>query len=216
MSDASDREGFAAFMLRLRGKGGVPKHVISAFEATPRGAFLDMHYHDSPGRIACCRSSAARRSKARICRLRSSRRLAFEPGHRVLEIGTGSGYTAAVISRLAGRVTTLDRYKTLIDLAKQRFELFGIQNVTAKQADGNNGLANEGPFDRIVVWAAFDSHPRIFVDQLSSGGAMVAAIGPEEGKQTLVRLTKVGSRFDREEIGEVRFQPLLKGAAAVL
>ena len=75
---------------------------------------------------------------------------------------------------------------------------------------------NEGPFDRIVVWAAFDSHPRIFVDQLSSGGTMVAAIGPEEGVQTLVRLTKVGSRFDREEIGEVRFQPLLRGAAAVL
>jgi len=216
MSEAFDREGFAAFMLRLRGKGGVPKHVISAFEATPRGAFLDMHYRelawsDRMLPIECGEAIEGADLQAQIISA-----LSFEPGHRVLEIGTGSGYTAAVISRLAGRITTLDRYKTLIDLAKQRFELFGIQNVTAKQADGNNGLANEGPFDRIVVWAAFDSHPRIFVDQLSSGGAMVTAIGPQEGKQTLVRLIKVGSRFDREEIGEVRFQPLLKGAAAVL
>ena len=85
-----------------------------------------------------------------------------------------------------------------------------------RQGDGSSGLAAEGPFDRIVVWAAFDSHPRIFVDQLSSGGTMVAAIGPEEERQVLVRLTKLGSRFEREDIGVVRFQPIARGLAAVL
>ncbi|MFI0843163.1 protein-L-isoaspartate(D-aspartate) O-methyltransferase [Mesorhizobium sp. IMUNJ 23232] len=216
MIGGPDREGFAAFMLRLRGRGGVSNAVIAAFEATPRAPFLAGHFHDLAWSdrmlpIACGEAIEGADLQAQVISA-----LAFEPGNRVLEIGTGSGYTAAVISRLAGRVTTIDRYKTLVDQAKQRFEQFGIQNVIVRQADGANGLASEGPFDRIVVWAAFDSHPRIFVDQLSTGGTMVAAIGPEEGKQVLVRLTKVGSRFEREDIGEVRFQPILKGAAAVL
>ena len=216
MIGGPDREGFAAFMLRLRGRGGVPNAVISAFEATPRAPFLAGHYYnlawsDRMLPIECGEAIEGADLQAQVISA-----LAFEPGNRVLEIGTGSGYTAAVISRLAGRVTTIDRYKTLVDQARQRFEQFGIQNVTTRQADGANGLASEGPFDRIVVWAAFDSHPRIFVDQLSTGGTMIAAIGPEEGKQVLVRLTKVGSRFEREDIGEVRFQPILKGAAAVL
>src|ERR687897_974395 len=89
-----DREGFAAFLLRLRGKGVVPKALIAA--------------------------------------------LAIEPGNRVLEIGTGSGYTAAVMSRLAARVVTIDRYKTLVEQAKQRFEALGIGNVIVRQADGSN------------------------------------------------------------------------------
>ncbi|MEQ1954457.1 protein-L-isoaspartate(D-aspartate) O-methyltransferase [Mesorhizobium sp. CN2-181] len=210
------REGFAAFMLRMRGKGGVTGNVLAAFEATPRAPFLAGHFHDLAWSdrmlpIGCGEAIEGADLQAQILSA-----LAFEPGNRVLEVGTGSGYTAAVISRLAGRVTTIDRYKSLVEQARMRFEQFGIQNVIARQADGANGLASEGPFDRIVVWAAFDSHPRIFVDQLSTGGTMVAAIGPEEGKQVLVRLTKVGSRFEREDIGEVRFQPILKGAAAVL
>ncbi|MDQ6432935.1 protein-L-isoaspartate(D-aspartate) O-methyltransferase [Mesorhizobium sp. LHD-90] len=216
MIGGPDREGFAAFMLRMRGRGGVPAHVLSAFEATPRGPFLsgqfqELAWSDRALPIECGEAIEGADLQAQIVAA-----LGFEPGNRVLEIGTGTGYTAAVISRLAGRVTTLDRYKTLVEQARMRFEQFGIQNVIARQADGTSGLANEGPFDRIVVWAAFDSHPRIFVDQLSTGGTMVAAIGPEEGKQVLVRLTKVGSRFEREDIGAVRFQPILKGAAAVL
>lgn len=216
MIGAPGREGFAAFMLRMRGKGGVTGNVLAAFEATPRAPFLAGHFHDLAWSdrmlpIECGEAIEGADVQAQILSA-----LAFEPGNRVLEVGTGSGYSAAVISRLAGRVTTIDRYKTLVEQARMRFEQFGIQNVIARQADGANGLSSEGPFDRIVVWAAFDSHPRVFVDQLSTGGTMVAAIGPEEGKQVLVRLTKVGSRFEREDIGEVRFQPILKGAAAIL
>src|SRR5262245_51772905 len=212
----ADREGFAAFMLRSRGRRGVSKEIISAFEATPRAAFLpgqfyDIAWSDRMLPIDCGEAIEGADLQALVIAA-----LRIEQGNRVLEIGTRSGYTAAVMSRFAGRITTLDRFKTLVDQARQRFEQFGIQNVHARQADGSSGLAAEGPFDRIVVWAAFDSHPRLFVDQLSSGGTMVAAIGPEEGRQVLVRLTKVGSRFEREDIGEVRFQPIAKGVARAL
>jgi protein-L-isoaspartate(D-aspartate) O-methyltransferase len=209
-----EREGFAAFMLRLRGRG-IARDVVAAFEATPRAAFVPQHHEphawsDRMLPIDCGEAIEGVDTQAHVIAS-----LGFEPGHRVLEIGTGSGFSAAVISRLAGRVITLDRYKTLTDQAKQRFEQLCITNVTVRQADGAHGLAAEGPFDRIVVWCAFDSHPRLFVDQLASGGYMVAPIGPEEGRQVLARLTKVGSRFDREDIGEVRLQPFIKGVAAV-
>ncbi|TIT27962.1 MAG: protein-L-isoaspartate O-methyltransferase, partial [Mesorhizobium sp.] len=107
-------------------------------------------------------------------------------------------------------------YKTLAEQAKQRFEAIGIGNVIVRQADGSNGLANEAPFDRIVAWAAFDSLPRFLLDQLSSGGIVIAPIGPEEGEQVLAKLTKVGSRFEREDIGLVRLQPILRSVAAVI
>ena len=105
---------------------------------------------------------------------------------------------------------------TLTEQAKQRFEALGIGNVIVRQADGSGGLPAEGPFDRIVAWAAFDSLPRFLLDQLSSGGIVIAPIGPEEGEQVLAKLTKVGSRFEREDIGLVRLQPILRSVAAVI
>jgi protein-L-isoaspartate(D-aspartate) O-methyltransferase len=211
-----DREGFAAFLLRLRGKGVVPKPLIAAFEATPRRGFLSAQFHpiawsDRMLPIECGEAIEGADLQAAVIAA-----LAIEPGNRVLEIGTGSGYTAAVMSRLAARVVTIDRYKTLVEQAKQRFEALGIGNVIVRQADGSNGLANEAPFDRIVAWAAFDSLPRFLLDQLSSGGIVIAPIGPEEGEQVLAKLTKVGSRFEREDIGLVRLQPILRSVAAVI
>ena len=134
----------------------------------------------------------------------------------MLEVGTGSGFTAAVMARLAARVVTVDRYRTLVEQAQQRFETLGITNVLARLADGSNGLPGEGPFDRIVVWAAFESLPRPFIDQLSTNGIMIAPIGPDEDVQVLAKLTKVGSRFEREDIARVRLQPVVKGIAAAI
>jgi protein-L-isoaspartate(D-aspartate) O-methyltransferase len=210
-----DREGFAAFLLRLRGKGTAPKALVAAFEATPRGGFLAGQYHslawsDRMLPIECGEAIEGADLQAAVIAA-----LAIEPGNRVLEIGTGSGFSAAVMARLAGRVVTVDRYKSLVEQARQRFEALGITNVVARQFDGANGL-NDGPFDRIVVWAAFDSLPRFLLDQLSSGGIVIAPIGPEEGEQVLAKLTKVGSRFEREDIGVVRLQPILPGVASKL
>ncbi len=211
-----DREGFAAFLLRLRGKGIVAKNLIAAFEATPRRGFLpdrwqSVAWAEGMIPIECGEAIEGVDLQAEI--LHS---LVIEPGHRVLEIGTGSGYSAAVMARLAARVVTVERYKTLTEQARQRFEALSITNAFVRQADGSNGLASEGPFDRIVAWAAFESLPRGFVDQLSSGGVMIAPIGPSEGEQVLARLTKIGSRFEREDIGKVRLQPIASGVAAVI
>ncbi|AZO01989.1 MULTISPECIES: protein-L-isoaspartate(D-aspartate) O-methyltransferase [unclassified Mesorhizobium] len=211
-----DREGFAAFLLRLRGRGTAPKALVAAFEATPRRGFLAAQFHsiawsDGMLPIECGEAIEGADLQAAVIAA-----LHIEPGNRVLEIGTGSGYTAAVMSRLAARVITIDRYKTLTEQAKQRFEALAISNVIVRQADGSNGLPNEGPFDRIVAWAAFDSLPRFLLDQLSSGGIVIAPIGPEEGEQVLAKLTKVGSRFEREDIGMVRLQPILRSVAAVI
>ena len=211
-----DREGFAAFLLRLRGRGTVPKALIAAFEATPRRGFLAPHFHqiawsDRMLPIECGEAIEGADMQAAVIAA-----LAIEAGNRVLEIGTGSGYTAAVMSRLAARIVTVDRYKTLVEQARQRFEALGIGNVVVRQADGSGGLPAEGPFDRIVAWAAFDSLPRFLLDQLSSGGIVIAPIGPEEGEQVLAKLTKVGSRFEREDIGLVRLQPILRSVAAII
>ncbi len=216
LADDEDREGFAAFLLRLRGKGIVPKPLVSAFEATPRRAFLAAQLHpiawtDRMLPIECGEAMEGADLQAAVIAA-----LSLEPGSRVLEIGTGSGFTAAVMSRLAARVATIDRYRTLVEQARQRFEELGITNVIARQADGSSGLVNEGPFDRIVVWAAFESLPRFLLEQLSSGGTVIAPIGPPEEEQVVAKLTKVGSRFEREDIGTVRLQPILPGMAAVI
>jgi len=213
---ADDREGFAAFLLRLRGRGMVPKEMIEAFEATPRRAFIPaqwnaMAWSERMLPIECGETIEGADLQAAVIAA-----LAIEPTSRVLEIGTGSGYTAAVMARLAARVVTVERFKTLTELARQRVEALGIANAFVRQADGSNGLPGEGPFDRIVVWASFDGLPRAFVDQLSSGGVMIAPIGPGEGEQVLAKLTKLGSRFEREDLGPVRFQPMAQGVAAVI
>ena len=211
-----DREGFAAFLLRLRGRDIVPKNLIAAFEATPRRDFIAGHFHsvawsDRMLPIECGEAIEGVDLQAAVISA-----LNIEPGNRVLEVGTGSGYTAAVMMRLAVRVVTVERFKTLIENARKRFEMLGLTNALVRQADGSNGLTGEGPFDRIVVWAAFESYPRMFVDQLSNGGTMIAPIGPKEGEQVLCKLTKIGSRFEREDLCVVRLQHLARGVAAVI
>jgi protein-L-isoaspartate(D-aspartate) O-methyltransferase len=211
-----EREAFASFLLRLRGKGIVARELVSAFEAVPRRTFVPERWQNaawSEGMIPieCGEVVEAPDLQAQIIAA-----LAIEPGHRVLEIGTGSGFSAAVMARLAARVVTVERYKTLTDLARQRFEALGIVNAFVRQADGSQGLPAEAPFDRIVVWAAFDSLPRSFADQLSSGGVMITPVGPDEGIQMLNKLTKIGSRFEREDIGEVRMQPIIRSVAQAI
>ncbi|HTV67016.1 MAG TPA: protein-L-isoaspartate(D-aspartate) O-methyltransferase [Rhizobiaceae bacterium] len=213
---ADERESFAAFLLRLRGKGIVAKNLIAAFEATPRKAFIDPQYQPLAWSERMLPIECGEAIEGADLQALTISALEIEPGHKILEVGAGSGYTAGVMARLAGKVVTIERYKRLAEQARARFDSLGITNVQVKHADGFAGLPAEGPFDRIVVWAAFDSHPRVFVEQLSSGGTMVAPIGPAEDEQVLAKLTKVGSRFERADLARVRLQPLLKGMAAVL
>jgi protein-L-isoaspartate(D-aspartate) O-methyltransferase len=206
------REGLAAFFLRQRGR--LSKELAAAFESTPRDHFLppqweDCAWSDRMVPIECGEAIEGVDLQAEVITA-----LGIEPAHRVLEIGTGTGYTAALMARLSARVTTVERYRTLCENAKQRFEAQQLSSINVRHADGSNGLAAQGPYDRIVVWSAFESLPRTFVDQLATNGVMVAAIGPAEDEQDLARLSKVGSRFERDDFTRVRFQPIARSIAA--
>jgi protein-L-isoaspartate(D-aspartate) O-methyltransferase len=140
----------------------------------------------------------------------------LKPAHRVLEIGTGSGFTAAVMARLSERVLTIDRYKTLVTLAQPRMEKLALRNVIVRQVDGSAGLQGEGTFDRILVTAAFSALPRIYAEQLVSGGVMIAPVLSPDGGCRMVKLTKTGSRFEREDMFEAPYQAIVPQLAQAL
>ena len=208
-----EREEFAAFLLRLRGAGIVAPALVAAIEATPRRGFVPAEWQEVVWRNNMLPIPCGEAIEAIDMQALALAALGLESGHRVLEVGTGSGYGTALLGRLSGRVLSIERFRTLKTQAEQRLTGLGIQNVLIRHADGVNGAAVDGPFDRIIVWSAFDSLPRHFVEQLASGGVMVAPIGPSDGVQKLAKLTKLGSRFEREDIADVRLQPLAQGLA---
>lgn len=213
---ADEREAFAAFMLRMRARNAGSKALFEAMEMTPRTGFVPAEWHAAAWSSRMVPIECGEAIEG--CDLQTSviDALELDAGLRVLEIGTGTGYTAAVMARLAGRVLSLERYRTLVEQAAQRIEGLEMDNVILRHADGSEGAAADGPFDRIVVWAAFESMPRSFADQLTSGGVMVAPVGPGEGEQAVARLVKTGSRFERTDIGKVRMQPLSQGLAEAI
>lgn len=214
--DEAERERFAAFLLRMRGARLDSRDLVAAVEATPRAAFVPPQWRADAWSDRSVPIECGETIEGIDLQMRALAALDLQPGCRVLEIGTGSGYTSAVMARLSARVLTLDRFRTLVQQAAQRHETLGITKVLARHADGAQGAAAEGPFDRIIAWAAYESLPRGFVDQLSSGGIMIAAIGPFEGVQAMEKMTKLGSRFEREVVAQVRFQPMATGLAAAI
>lgn len=211
----SDREGFASFVLRMRGQGVNDARLFGAIEATPRQSFLGAswsHLAHSPRTVPldCGEYIEGIDDQARVISA-----LQLESGHRVLEIGTGSGFTAAVMSLLSGRVTTVERYRKLCDRALQQFVALKRENIMVKRADGRHGMPG-GPFDRIVVWLAFEEVPRQFVELLATHGVLIAPIGPGDGQQVMTRIAKVGSRFEQESLMPVRYQPFIEGISSVL
>jgi len=143
-------------------------------------------------------------------------RLAVQPDHLVLEVGTGSGYQAAVLSRLARVVVSIERYRSLAEAARIRLATLGYTNVEVVVGDGLAGWPSRAPFDRIIVTAAAKHIPQVLVDQLARGGVMVLPVGPHTGGQSLVRLTKREDGLVREDLINVRFVPLLPGKAREL
>lgn len=210
------KEGFAALCLRLRARGINNADLLNAIEQTPRHLFVPAEYAAQAwsSRTLPIECGALIEGVDLAARILDAMKL--KPSHRVLEIGTGSGFTAAVIGRLAERVLTVDRYKTLVTLAQERMDKLSLRNVIVRQADGSNGLQGEGTFDRILVTAAFTSFPRIYAEQLVSGGVMLAPVVGEGGIATMMKLTKSGSRFEREDLFETPYQPMLPQVALML
>jgi protein-L-isoaspartate(D-aspartate) O-methyltransferase len=130
---------------------------------------------------------------------------------KVLEIGTGSGYQAAILSKLARRVYTIDRHRRLVQEARGVFEAMDLNNITAITADGSFGLAEQAPFDRIIVTAAAEDPPGPLLAQLKEGGIMVLPVGQSDTVQHLIRVRKTADGLEYDELRAVRFVPLLEG-----
>jgi protein-L-isoaspartate(D-aspartate) O-methyltransferase len=208
-----DAETKMAFLFSLRARGVTDARVLDAFEKTDRagfirGVFAQRAYEDTPLPISCGQTI----SQPSIVAL-MTQALQVQSRHKVLEVGTGSGYQAAILSRLARRVYTVDRHRELVRQAQALFDALDLHNITSLTADGGLGYPQQAPFDRIMVTAAAEDVPRALLDQLQLGGVLVCPVGPSEGVQTLIRVLKTDAGYDYDEICDVRFVPLLAGIA---
>jgi len=204
------------FQLALRRRGISDKAVLRAMDEVPREHFVapefaDSAYADQALPIACGQTISQPYVVGYM-----TEQLEVAPEHRVLEIGTGSGYQAAVLSRLAQEVISVERFRTLADTARQRLAALGYDNVTVVVGDGLAGMPDRAPYDRIIITAAAEAIPRELLEQLAIGGVMVLPLGPHDGAQRIVKLTKTKDGVEREDLIAVRFVPLLPGKAREL
>ena len=211
-----DNVGRMQFLLALRKRGIGDANVLRAMDEVPREHFVDKPfvgsaYADQALPIACGQTISQPYVVAYM-----TEQLQVEPQHRVLEIGTGSGYQAAILSRLAREVITVERYRTLAESARIRLMTLGYDNVEVRVGDGLAGIPDRAPFDRIIVTAAAESIPQSLVGELAEGGIMVLPLGPHSGSQQLVKLTKTSTGSEQENLIGVRFVPLLPGKAREL
>jgi protein-L-isoaspartate(D-aspartate) O-methyltransferase len=200
----------------LRAEGISDIDLLTAVEQTPRSLFVPPQFAGDAYSSRTIPIDCGSFIEGIDFAVRLLHHLRIKPGQRVLEIGTGSGFTAAVIGRIAERVLTVDRYKTLTAAALRRVESLGLRNIIVRQADGSAGLQGEGTFDRILVTAAFESMPRFYAEQLVSGGSMIAPLMITENECRMVRLTKTGSRFEREELFNAPYLPIVPRLASQL
>ena len=199
------------FLFALRSRGVTDARVLTAMEKIDRGAFVrglfaERAYEDMPLPISCGQTI----SQPSVVGL-MTQALNVQPRDTVLEIGTGSGYQAAILSQLARRVYTVDRHRRLVIEAQEVFRDLGLVNITAFVADGSRGLPEQAPFDRIIVTAAAEDPPGPLLAQLKLGGIMVLPVGQSDAVQSLIKVTRLESGYEYEELRPVRFVPLVEG-----
>ncbi len=201
------------FLYALRSHGVTDRRVLEAMEKIDRGPFVRglfaaRAYEDMPLPIACGQTI----SQPSVVGLMTE---ALQVGARdkVLEVGTGSGYQAAILSQLARRVYTVDRHARLVREARMIFDELGLTNVMAITADGSFGLPEQAPFDRILVTAAAEDAPGPLLAQLKEGGIMVLPVGQSDHVQSLIRVRRTATGYDYDELRKVRFVPLVEGLA---
>jgi protein-L-isoaspartate(D-aspartate) O-methyltransferase len=204
------------FQLTLRRRGISDQAVLKAMEDVPRELFVTSldranAYRDTALGIACGQTISQPFVVAYM-----TEQLKLEPESRVLEIGTGSGYQAAILSKLCRDVVTLERFRTLADRARLVLKEIGCTNVDIKIADGYDVPETLGTFDRIIVTAAMEEVPRALLARLEPNGVLIAPVGPLDGSQMLTRFAKIPNGFDRQDLVAVRFVPALPGIAREL
>jgi protein-L-isoaspartate(D-aspartate) O-methyltransferase len=199
-------------VMLLRQSGITDTAVLAAIERIPREAFvpepfLDQAYENRTLPIGHGQTLSQPEVVAVM-----TQALLLKSRHKVLEIGTGTGYQTAVLSRLARRVYTIERHKPLLREAEQRLATLRRHNIVTRHGDGSVGWKEQAPFDRIIVTAAAAEIPSALIDQLAVGGVLVVPIGPERGDQELYRITRTDTGIEPERICAVRFVPLVSGA----
>ena len=198
-------------LMELRGLGITDARVLGAIERVPREAFVPTAFRDQAWEnVALPIGQAQTISQPLVVALMTQ---ALEVGdrHKVLEIGTGSGYQAAVLAKLCRRLFTMERHRGLLKEAEKRFAELKIHNVTTRFGDGAKGWAEQAPFDRIMVTAAAPEVPQVLLDSLAEGGILVAPVGEERRGQVLLRLRRRDGALVSEDLGPVRFVPLVTG-----
>ncbi|MEL7203502.1 MAG: protein-L-isoaspartate(D-aspartate) O-methyltransferase [Pseudomonadota bacterium] len=199
------------FLFALRSRGVTEARVLSVMERVDRGLFVRGHfadraYEDMPLPIGCGQTI----SQPSVVGL-MTQALKLSGREKVLEVGTGSGYQAAILSQLARRVYTVDRHKRLVVEASAIFRDLDLTNITAVTADGSHGLPDQAPFDRILLTAAAEDTPGPLLAQLKIGGIMVLPVGQSDAVQSLIRVSRSATGYDYDELTPVRFVPLVEG-----
>lgn len=207
----TDATTLMQFLFALRSKGVTDARVLTAMEKVDRAAFIrglfsERAYEDMPLPIPCGQTI----SQPSVVGL-MTQALKAGPRDTVLEVGTGSGYQAAVLSHVARRIYTVDRHKRLVNEAREVFDALGLTNITAFTADGSHGLPDQAPFDRILVTAAAEDPPGPLLSQLKVGGIMVVPVGQSDAVQSLIRVSRHEHGFEYDELRPVRFVPLIEG-----
>ncbi|OCX66578.1 protein-L-isoaspartate O-methyltransferase [Thioclava sp. SK-1] len=209
----SEAERKMRFLFQLRSKGVTDDRVLHAMERIDRGPFVKgifaaRAYDDMPLPIACGQTISQPSIVAMM-----TQALEIGPRDTVLEVGTGSGYQAAILAVLARRVYTVDRHRRLVREAETLFSHLDLPNIVALTGDGSFGLPEQAPFDRIIVTAAAEDPPGPLLSQLKPGGIMVLPVGQSDTVQSLIRVRRLETGFDYEELRPVRFVPLVEGLA---
>ena len=199
------------FLFSLRKAGIVDKQVLQAMERVDRknfvnGVFSEKAYEDTPLPIACGQTI----SQPTVVGL-MTQALKITPRDKVLEVGTGSGYQAAILSLLARRVYTVERHSLLVHNATKIFQKLNLNNITTLLADGGYGLEQQAPFDRIIVTAASEDPPASLLSQLKIGGIMIIPVGQSDNIQNLIKIVKTEGGYEYQDLQSVRFVPLVAG-----
>jgi len=211
MQPDSRDEKLMQMMLSLRQAGVTDRRVLEAMEATPREvfverAFKERAFEDRPLPIACGQTISQPAIVGMMIQA-----LQVTPRCKVLEVGAGSGYVCAILSRLARRVYGIERHKALALEARERIAGLGLGNVTIRSGDGTRGWLEQAPFDRILISAAADDTPALLLEQLRPGGIMVLPVGQTDDVQQLIKIEKTDNGPTYSELCDVLFVPLVEG-----
>jgi protein-L-isoaspartate(D-aspartate) O-methyltransferase len=210
----NDQNRLIRLIMELRQTGIADTRILSVIERIPRDLFVLPNFADQAYENTALPIEQGQTISQPFVVAFMTGALELGDRHRVLEVGTGSGYQAAILSKLCRRVFTVERYRSLLKVAEQRFRDLDMHNIVSRHGDGAKGWPEQAPFDRIIVTAAAEEVPKALLEQLKDdGGIMVIPVGKESQHQDIVRIRRNGDEYSEEKMLPVRFVPLVEGTA---